>query len=759
MKKLHFLFICVLLHTIVSLIALNTYAQTPNWEWINNGGTTSSGSNDDYWESCRTVCTDDNGNIYGISNLTSSFTQIDTVTKPQGFGYTDFCVFSYRADGSFRWVSFIGYPLNDKIGDITVDEEGNVYVTGGSGVTYFGDCHIGDSIIPLSTTTLKGEFIAKLDSTGHTEWVKFPGPVSIAGFPSYFFRQIELDNQNNPNVYVRFQGSCTFEGYAIPDSGQYMFKFDKYTGDLLNVTKLDIKQLSGGIGGYFFTMDTDNNTYMMCVVDKTIVLDGDTVTSDFPLVNRLLIRFDTLGQVVWYKEIGGMSNTNTYCSIWGKPAVNEGYVYVCGETQSYPGSNFLGVPINNPMANSTSRRTRLFARFNKQSGDFVSVINLHNQDHVYTAEIAIRGDKIVASGVGGDVVLMNQTDTIQPAPPGPFDNYIFIVEMDTALTQFNWGINAVADGVPRVESLTCDTSGNIYVGGMMEGSVYNSNGIATSSMGGKDFFIAKVTGHASVVLPDSVIAINVENCDNYVSPSGNYSWNTTGFFLDTLTSSTNTDSILEINLTINYSADTMIYISSCGSYMYNGELLSISEFYTDSLFSQFGCDSIVTLDLNVITVDTAVTSDGFVLNANFSGADYQWINCDNGNAPVAGATNQSFAPNVNGHYALVISYQGCSDTSSCYAINPIGIGNELEQKAYTIYPNPVSKQLTINFNTANLSGRAEIVNMQGSVLNNYQFNNASQYQINTEHLTAGKYILRITTENQSPVHIMFEKRN
>ena len=467
-------------------------SQTPAWQWINAGGSVGAASSDDYWEGCKSMDSDKNGNLYGFSCIAGSYIEIDTVTS-QAYGYEDLCVFSYRCDGSFRWVRFIGTAYNDKPGDIAVDDDGNVFVTGSVGVSQYSDCQIGDSIIPLTTTLSKTGFVAKIDSTGHTLWVNHPGPDFAISIPPVVYLQIELDHNGFPIAFVRFNGACTYEGFTIPDAGHYALRFDKDTGVLLDITRMDVKKFAGGAYNFFYVMDTDNSIYMMMEVADTVVIGGDTVTADSPVYNTLLARFDSLGQNMWYTEVKGTWNSPTdyFNFIWGHPLVYDKYVYISGETESYPGTSFFGVLIENPLADAQYTRTRLFARFNKNTGEFVSVINLHNQEHIMSAEMAVRNDKIVAVCSGGRLVMMNQTDTVLPAPPG-YDSYPFVVEMDTALTQFNWGFSAVSSGIPKIEVLHVDANHNLYVGGYINGTIYDSYGIPTYIIGNEDFFVAKV---------------------------------------------------------------------------------------------------------------------------------------------------------------------------------------------------------------------------------------------------------------------------
>src|SRR5690606_3645392 len=54
--------------------------------------------------------------------------------------------------------------------------------------------------------------------------------------------------------------------------------------------------------------------------------------------------------------------------------------------------------------------------------------------------------------------------------------------------------------------------------------------------------------------------------------------------------------------------------------------------------------------------------------ANQGGATYQWLDCNNGNLPIGGATGQTYVPVVTGNYAVQVTIGGCTETSGCELI-------------------------------------------------------------------------------------------
>jgi hypothetical protein len=81
--------------------------------------------------------------------------------------------------------------------------------------------------------------------------------------------------------------------------------------------------------------------------------------------------------------------------------------------------------------------------------------------------------------------------------------------------------------------------------------------------------------------------------------------------------------------------------------------------------------------------------------ANATTGTYQWLDCDNGNSIIPGATNQIFTPNGNGNFAVIITDNSCIDTSNCYSMMTVGITSLENNFSVNIYPNPTDEELVI----------------------------------------------------------------
>ncbi|MFT4602076.1 MAG: hypothetical protein ACI857_002262 [Arenicella sp.] len=108
------------------------------------------------------------------------------------------------------------------------------------------------------------------------------------------------------------------------------------------------------------------------------------------------------------------------------------------------------------------------------------------------------------------------------------------------------------------------------------------------------------------------------------------------------------------------------------------------------------CDSLVTLDLTVVaSPNNGITVSGVTITADESGATYQWVDCNDSNSAIAGETNQSYTPTVTGDYAVEVTLNGCTSTSPCTLIDFTSIGEETSSFV-SVYPNPTSSEITIS---------------------------------------------------------------
>jgi hypothetical protein len=150
-----------------------------------------------------------------------------------------------------------------------------------------------------------------------------------------------------------------------------------------------------------------------------------------------------------------------------------------------------------------------------------------------------------------------------------------------------------------------------------------------------------------------------------------------------------------------------------------------------------GCNesTSASVTLTVNAVDANVTQTGNTLTAVQSGANYTWVDCNNGNQPIAGANGQSYTPTANGSYAVIVEQNGCTVTSNCLAITIVGLEN-VKAGQFRVYPSPASTEINVELDK---TIAIRMVDVTGKLL--LELNGSSIYTIDVTDLTPGMYII------------------
>lgn len=272
--------------------------------------------------------------------------------------------------------------------------------------------------------------------------------------------------------------------------------------------------------------------------------------------------------------------------------------------------------------------------------------------------------------------------------------------------------------------------------------VWTTSGIYTDTL-------SNIFGCDSLITVDLTVKqnsnalLNIIECDGYISPSGNYIWNATGIYSDTIPNIQGCDSIIIIDLTIlnhtNASLNIIecdLYTSPSGNYIWNA-----TGIYFDTIPNFSGCDSLITINLTINTVDTAVSVNPPLFYANANGANYQWMHCDS--LIIQGEVNQIFVATANGSYAVIISQNGCVDTSFCHSIFNVGIEENIHSNDFFIFPNPSSYNLTISFSRMISKGSVIISNTLGKIVYAQDILNESKKDIHFENISSGIYFVKV----------------
>ena len=285
-------------------------------------------------------------------------------------------------------------------------------------------------------------------------------------------------------------------------------------------------------------------------------------------------------------------------------------------------------------------------------------------------------------------------------------------------------------------------------------NTYNTSGVYTDVLTNVAGCDSTVTTNLTINQPNTSSQTIVE-CAGFSITVGTNTYNATGVYTDVLTNVGGCDSTVTTNLTINQptsSAQTFVecagFSVTVGSNTYNA-----SGVYTDVLTNVAGCDSTVTTNLTINTIDNTTSVSNETITANQVGATYQWIDCGNGNGALIGETNASFTATANGNYAVVLTQGLCSDTSACVTIASVGIKNAYSKNAISILPNPNNGSFTIKSAT---KGNYTLVNELGQTISLFELNEANNYSVSISELATGIYFV-IAKDNSFRTKIVVTK--
>jgi hypothetical protein len=233
--------------------------------------------------------------------------------------------------------------------------------------------------------------------------------------------------------------------------------------------------------------------------------------------------------------------------------------------------------------------------------------------------------------------------------------------------------------------------------------------------------------------------IAVCNGSGYIFNGTNYT--ASGIYSYTVSTPGLCDTTFTLDLTVLPPNLTLQNNSLCGGdTLWVGAISHISTgIYIDTLLSALSCDSIVISNVNFTIIDTSVSVAGNTYTSNQNNATYQWYECGTILSPVTNAINQAFVAPISGSYAVVISLNGCVDTSVCVSFQSTSLA-EINGSSglFKIVPHPVVDYL--NISSIERIDDIEIFSVDGRLLLREKVN-SNQYIHNLQGWTPGFYFV------------------
>lgn len=653
----------------------------------------------------------------GTFNMTSS-------------GYNDVFVTKQDSSGNLLWAKRFGGVNEERNYSITVDALGNSYLTGYFGATV--DFDPGPAVYNLTSIGPRDIFVVKLDAAGNLVWAKAMGNGNIENTGT----GITLDPSGNLLMTGSFQGAMDFDpgpGTAtLSGSGNmnpFILKWDP------NGNFIWAKQIGNSNYGYGADIATDAQGNLVVVGQFNGSGDFDpgpgvhtlTTAGDY---DAFIIKLSSVGNFIWAFNLG-----------------NSGYE-ACRSVSIDTGGNILAI--------GTFAGTVDF-----QPGTGVTNVTAAGSFDAFLLKLSPAASLVWANRIGGtdtdyghgivtdvhgNVFATGLFDLTADMDPGPATHNLVSHGIDDAfLLKWNaqgnyiWSAGFGGSDEDRGNELVLDQSGNVLFTGHFQFTTDFNPGSGTNNLtasGGMDIFVAKYqrcipNGHT----------ITPTACDSYTAPDGQV-YSSSGTYYAYYLNAAGCDSIISIQLTIHPSTAGSLTLSACDSMQVNGISYDSTGVYVQQLTNAAGCDSVLTINLSISQTPVAsVSVNGDTLVAQPAGAQYQWIDCQNGLAPIGGATMQTFMPLASGSYAVVVTAGGCMDTSACAAVTVIGVRDGMED--VSLGPNPTYGILEVSCLTCD---RVAVYDMQGQIHMDLPMD-SHRLTLDLSHLPDGVYLLRLRSES------------
>ena len=272
----------------------------------------------------NSIVVDDNDNVY-LAGYFSKIIDFDPGTGTTNLisagsnGYSDIFYAKYDRNGDLVWVKKVGGTGYDQCYSMTLDNAGNIYITGETDGN--ADFDPGPGITLLDRRIV----FAKYDNNGDLVWAKnLNSGIGARG------KSIKVDARGN--IYlagffswkVDFDGDGTYNASAVGGDDIFLAKYGP-NGDLAWA-----KSMGGERNDYGLAVEVDDcgNVYF------TGRFAGDQVSFDGTLLSSnglfhpdvVFAKYDSNGNLAWVKNVGGTD----FDSVDSFVLDNKGNIYLYG---------------------------------------------------------------------------------------------------------------------------------------------------------------------------------------------------------------------------------------------------------------------------------------------------------------------------------------------------------------------------------------------------------------------------------------------
>lgn len=375
--------ISILLSCIFTIPAATCYTQ-PQTEWVQRYN-----SPENYDDHVTDMAIDKSGNVY-----LTGYVYISSINQ-------DYVTIKYNSTGIQQWVRYYDGPdhREDRAGAIAVDDSGNVIVTGYS----------------YSNSEFDDFLTVKYNSNGDLVWFKtYIGTGNVSDRP----RAMSIDNYGN--IYITGSGiTCNL---CPPDI--LLIKYN-IKGDLIWS-----RYYNGPTNEY-------EDVHGIYVNTDDIYLAGRSVINN--VQHGIILKYNSNGDFRWVKT---SDSVFVYFSI---STDKSNFIYACGHSMR---NNNTDISLSKF---DTSGNTQWFRNYNRSD-------TIPNQNDYFSAFVLDTNGNSFITGVNSDNVLRWDIATLKYNRFG-----------DTVWTRI-YGLGTSND---ESNSIFFDKFGNVYIAGSSDGGLFN----------------------------------------------------------------------------------------------------------------------------------------------------------------------------------------------------------------------------------------------------------------------------------------------
>ena len=589
----------------ILLLTVRASAQLPETQWA-KAFVENNIWNYSVYSNGRSVAVDNAGNVLttGLFTYETDFDPGPAVYSLDAANWAHSAIYVSKlsATGDFLWA--IQIPTYVEFGniEITVDKDNNVYVA--SELRLPTDFDPGPGVVLLSPIGGWDAFVAKYDANGNLVWAKqFGGPGDTVPRSDV----LDVDDDNNVVVCGNFNRTVDFD----PGPGIYNLTSSAHIQAF--VVKLNsngdfiwAKQYGNSpviyLGSSIADVKCDHQGNIYMTGNFTGSCDFDPGAGTFFLASTsmrdgFVAKLDANGNFGWARRIG--NTTNDY---W-QYAESRG-IAIDANNNVYAGGDFWGTFDFDPGPNSY-------------------IINSAGLSDCYVLKLDAQGDflwagafgginqdvgTVVATGADGNVYASGYILHSADMDPGPGVHTLTSGNMyeATVLLKLNSGGGFISAGsFENIDTysqtfarrIVCDQLNNIYLTGYVAGLIDMDMGPGVyplNSGGTQAPFVMKL----SKCLNATSSTLNINACNSYTLNGETFT--IAGTYIRTIPNSSNCDSVITLNLTINnrYTNQNKA-ICKGETFFAGGAYQTTSGVYYDTLRTSLNCDSVITTHLTV----------------------------------------------------------------------------------------------------------------------------------------------------------------